>query len=99
MCSEKNELFGGCFQTYRLKGHLLDTEFTLYRWSGRRTSHESVFSVCRIMDHLKVRKLDENAFDKIFIRIAYYAMGYERLRYLCQSFPHERKISGNIQRY
>ena len=22
---EKNELFGGCFQTYRRKGHLLDT--------------------------------------------------------------------------
>ena len=51
------------------------------------------------MDHLKVRKLDENAFDKIFYknRVYDYAMGYERFTdTLCQSFPHEKE---NLRQY
>lgn len=51
------------------------------------------------MDHLKVRKLDENAFDKIFYknRVYDYAMGYERfIDTLCQSFPHEKE---NLRQY
>ena len=46
-----------------------------------------------------IRKLDENAFDKIFYknRVYDYAMGYERFTdTLCQSFPHEKE---NLRQY
>ena len=77
---EKNELFGGCFQTYRRKGHLLDTGIHYIGSLDEGQVMNQFFRYVGIMDHLKVRKLDENAFDKIFYknRVYDYAMGYER---------------------
>ncbi|WP_044262479.1 phytoene desaturase family protein [Bacteroides timonensis] len=91
---EKNELFGGCFQTYRRKGHLLDTGIHYIGSLDEGQVMNQFFRYVGIMDHLKVRKLDENAFDKIFYknRIYDYAMGYERFTdTLCRSFPHEKE--------
>ena len=96
---EKNELFGGCFQTYRRKGHLLDTGIHYIGSLDEGQVMNQFFRYVGIMDHLKVRKLDENAFDKIFYknRVYDYAMGYERFTdTLCQSFPHEKE---NLQQY
>ena len=96
---EKNELFGGCFQTYRRKGHLLDTGIHYIGSLDEGQVMNQFFRYVGIMDHLKVRKLDENAFDKIFYknRVYDYAMGYERfIDTLCQSFPHEKE---NLRQY
>ena len=96
---EKNELFGGCFQTYRRKGHLLDTGIHYIGSLDEGQVMNQFFRYVGIMDHLKVRKLDENAFDKIFYknRVYDYAMGYERfINTLCQSFPHEKE---NLRQY
>ena len=96
---EKNELFGGCFQTYRRKGHLLDTGIHYIGSLDEGQVMNQFFRYVGIMDHLKVRKLDENAFDKIFYknRVYDYAMGYERFTdTLCQSFPHEKE---NLRQY
>ena len=73
---EKNELFGGCFQTYRRKGHLLDTGIHYIGSLDEGQVMNQFFRYVGIMDHLKVRKLDENAFDKIFYknRVYDYAM-------------------------
>ena len=96
---EKNELFGGCFQTYHRKGHLLDTGIHYIGSLDEGQVMNQFFRYVGIMDHLKVRKLDENAFDKIFYknRVYDYAMGYERFTdTLCQSFPHEKE---NLRQY
>ena len=96
---EKNELFGGCFQTYRRKGHLLDTGIHYIGSLDEGQVMNQFFRYVGIMDHLKIRKLDENAFDKIFYknRVYDYAMGYERFTdTLCQSFPHEKE---NLRQY
>ena len=96
---EKNELFGGCFQTYRRKGHLLDTGIHYIGSLDEGQVMNQFFRYVGIMDHLKVRKLDENAFDKIFYknRVYDYAMGYKRfIDTLCQSFPHEKE---NLRQY
>ena len=76
---QKNELFGGCFQTYPRKGHLLDTGIHYIGSLDEGQVMNQFFRYVGIMDHLKVRKLDENAFDKIFYknRVYDYAMGYE----------------------
>ena len=78
---EKNELFGGCFQTYRRKGHLLDTGIHYIGSLDEGQVMNQFFRYVGIMDHLKVRKLDENAFDKIFYknRVYDYAMGTNAL--------------------
>lgn len=96
---EKNELFGGCFQTYRRKGHLLDTGIHYIGSLDEGQVMHQFFRYAGIMDRLKVRKLDEDAFDKIYCknRVYDYAMGYERFTdTLCQSFPHEKE---NLRQY
>lgn len=91
---EKNELFGGCFQTYRRKGHLLDTGIHYIGSLDEGQMMNQFFRYIGIMDKLKVRKLDENAFDRIYHknRIYDYAMGYDRfVETLCEAFPRERE--------
>ena len=96
---EKNELFGGCFQTYRRKGHLLDTGIHYIGSLDEGQMMHQFFQYTGIMDNLKVRKLDENAFDKIYYknREYDYAMGYSSfVDTLCKAFPHEK---GNLLQY
>lgn len=96
---EKNELFGGCFQTYRRKGHLLDTGIHYIGSLDEGQMMHQFFQYTGIMDKLKVRKLDENAFDKIYYknREYDYAMGYVPfVDTLCKAFPHEKE---NLRQY
>ena len=96
---EKNELFGGCFQTYRRKGHLLDTGIHYIGSLNEGQMMHQFFRYAGIMDKLKVRKLDENAFDKVYYknREYDYAMGYESfIDTLCKAFPGERE---NLRQY
>lgn len=96
---EKNDLFGGCFQTYQRRGRLFDTGIHYIGSLEEGQMMNQFFRFAGIMDKLKVRKLDENAFDRIFYKdkVYDYAMGYECfIENLCSAFPHERE---NLHRY
>lgn len=96
---EKNDLFGGCFQSYQRKGHLLDTGIHYVGSLGEGQIMNQFFRFIGIMDKLKIRKLDENAFDRILYKDqAYdYAMGYNQfIENLCKAFPQERE---NLHQY
>ena len=84
---EKNELFGGCFQTYRRKGHLLDTGIHYIGSLDEGQVMNQFFRYVGIMDHLKVAYMitqwDTNALPIPF----------------ANHFLTKKKISGNIQRY
>ena len=97
---EKNELFGGCFQTYRRKGHLLDTGIHYIGSLNEGQMMHQFFRYAGIMDKLKVRKLDENAFDKVYYknREYDYAMGMNPLSTpSARHFPAKERISGNTR--
>lgn len=99
---EKNELFGGCFQTYRRKGHLLDTGIHYIGSLDEGQVMNQFFRYVGIMDHLKVRKLDENALIRFSIRIAYMITPWDTNVLpipFANHFLTKKKISGNIQRY
>ncbi len=91
---EKNELFGGCFQTYRRKGYSLDTGIHYIGSLDEGQMMHQFFRYVGIMDKLKIRKLDEDSFDRIYHKghIYDYATGYERFtETLCEKFPHEKE--------
>lgn len=96
---EKNEQYGGCFQTYQRKGHLLDTGIHYIGSLDQGQIMNQYFRYFGIMDKLKLRRLDEEGFDRIYYKdqLYNYAMGHDRfVETLCEAFPHERE---NLQRY
>ena len=96
---EKNAQFGGCFQTYQRKGRLLDTGIHYVGSLDEGQVMNQYFRYFGIMDKLKVKRLDAEAFDTIHYRgQAYdYAMGYPQfIETLHRSFPHEKE---NLKRY
>ena len=96
---EKNENFGGCFQTYNRRGHRLDTGIHYVGSLDDGQIMNQYFRYLGIMDKLKLRKLDENAFDQIHYhgKVYNYAMGHERfIDTLARQFPAERD---NLRRY
>ena len=96
---EKNELFGGCFQTYQRGGHRMDTGIHYIGSLDEGQIMNQYFRYFGIMDKLSIKRMDEEVFDRIYYKDAIYdyAMGYERfMETLCCSFPHER---GNLKKY
>ena len=96
---EKNAQFGGCFQTYQRKGRLLDTGIHYVGSLDEGQVMNQYFRYFGIMDKLKVKRLDAEAFDTIDYRVqAYdYAIGYPQfIETLHRSFPHEKE---NLKRY
>lgn len=96
---EKNELFGGCFQTYKRKGHLLDTGIHYIGSMEEGQIMHQYFKFFGIIDRLNVRKLDQDAFDEIYVEGGRfpYAMGHAHfVDRLSESFPSERE---NLERY
>ncbi len=65
---EKNELFGGCFQTYSRKGHLLDTGIHYIGSLDEGQIMHQYFKYFGIMDKLNISRLDEDAFDQIYYK-------------------------------
>lgn len=91
---EKNVLFGGCFQTYRRCGHLLDTGIHYVGSLEDGQVMHQYFKYFGIMDRLHVRKLDEDAFDIIRMddREFPFACGHEHfVEALARHFPEERE--------
>lgn len=96
---EKNEQFGGCFQTYQRKGHLLDTGIHYVGSLDEGQIMHQYFRYFGIMDKLKIQRLNDDSFDSIYYKgkVYNYAMGHFRfVDTLCESFPHEKE---NLQRY
>lgn len=96
---EKNSQFGGCFQTYQRKRHLFDTGIHYVGSLDEGQIMNQYFRYFGIMDKLRIRRLDDAAFDTIYHqgKTYDYAMGHSRfVETLCQSFPHERE---NLKRY
>ncbi len=96
---EKNPVAGGCLQSFTCRGRLLDTGIHYIGSMDPGQTLHQYFRYFGVLDKLKMRRLDAEAFDVIRIgdREFSYAMGYEQfLRVLCKEFPHE---SDNIRHY
>ena len=88
---EKNAQFGGCFQTYQRKGHLLDTGIHYVGSLDEGQVMNQYFRYFGIMDKLKIKRLDDAAFDTIYYKgkTYDYPMGYTQfIETNCRSFPH-----------
>lgn len=96
---EKNSNFGGCFQTYQRGGHQFDTGIHYVGSLDDGQIMNQYFKYLGIMDKLRLRKLDEDAFDRIICHgeTFNFAMGHERfVETLARQFPSERD---NLHRY
>lgn len=96
---EKNPLFGGCFQTYQRRGHRLDTGIHYIGSLDEGQIMNQYFRYFGIMDKLAIKRLDEEAFDRIYFKERYYdfAMNYDTfVETLCKEFPQERD---HLKRY
>ena len=90
---EKNRLFGGCLQTFVRHGYSLDTGLHYVGSLGEGQILNQSFRYFGIMDRLRLKKLDDNAFDRIWLNGKFYdyATGPERFaETLAVQFPHER---------
>ena len=91
---EKNPLFGGCLQTYKRKGHLLDTGIHYIGSLDEGQIMNQYFKYFGIIDKLNMKRLDTDSFDTIFYKdkIYNYAVGHDRFAdTLINSFPHEKE--------
>lgn len=96
---EKNDNFGGCFQTYQRRGHLLDTGIHYVGSLDDGQIMNQYFRYLGIMDKLKLRRLDSDAFDQIHYNggVFNFAMGHGRfVDTLAQQFPSQR---ANLENY
>lgn len=96
---EKNEQFGGCFQTYTRRGRLLDTGIHYIGSLDKGQILHQCFHYLGIMEKLKVHRLDSDVFDRIYYKQkAYdYAVGHDRfVEVLSSFFPKEQE---NLKRY
>lgn len=86
-------------RTYQRKENLFDTGIHYVGSLDEGQVMNQYFRYFGIMDKLKVRRLDDTAFDTIYYKgKSYdYAMGYPQfIETLCQSFPHEKE---HLKRY
>lgn len=92
---EQHSRIGGCFQSFRRGGYVLDTGIHYVGSLGEGQIMRQYFRYFGILDRLRLRKLDEAAFDVIDFGDgqAYgHAMGYDRfVETLARDFPHERR--------
>ncbi|NDV60705.1 NAD(P)/FAD-dependent oxidoreductase [Bacteroides sp. 519] len=91
---EKNQLFGGCFQTYKRNGRLLDTGIHYIGSMDEGQVLNQYFRYFGIMDKLNIRKLDADGFDRICFKdnVYNYANGHSNfVETLVRQFPDERE--------
>lgn len=96
---EKNALPGGCFQSFKRHGRILDTGIHYVGSMDEGEILRQYFAYFGILDKLKMRRMDEEAFDTICFqdKLYPYAMGHERFaETLSREFPKEREA---LQRY
>lgn len=91
---EKNALPGGCFQSFKRYGRILDTGIHYIGSMDEGEIMRQYFTYFGIMDKLKMRRMDEEAFDMICYRDKFYsyAMGHARFAdTLAREFPKEKE--------
>ena len=66
---EKNELFGGCFQTYQRGGHRMDTGIHYIGSLDEGQIMNQYFRYFGIMDKLSIKRMDEEVFDRIYYTV------------------------------
>lgn len=96
---EKNALPGGCFQSFKRFGRVLDTGIHYIGSMDEGEIMRQYFTYFGIMDKLKMRRMDEDAFDMIGYQGKFYpyAMGHERFaESLAREFPNEKE---SLSRY
>lgn len=96
---EKNLLFGGCFQSFKRYGHLLDTGIHYVGSLDEGRILRRYFDYFGIMDKVRMRRLDTAAFDVVNYggHEYHFAMGHDRfVETLAAAFPKERE---NLRRY
>lgn len=96
---EKNAVAGGCFQSFRRGGRLLDTGIHYIGSMDEGEILRQYFTYFGIQDRLVMRRMDEEAFDVVNYKdIEYhFAMGHERfVDTLSSRFPAEHE---SIQSY
>ncbi len=93
---EKNRQIGGCLQTYSRDKTIIDTGV---HYIGALAPGQNLYSIFRylgIMDELKLKQLDKDAFDKIGFagddKTYMLAQGYDNfIKQLLKDFPEEEK--------
>lgn len=96
---EKNATLGGCFQSFKRNGHIIDTGIHYIGGLDDGEVLNSYFKYLGVLDMISLKRLDEDAFDVIHYKNKAYhlAMGFERFKdSLAESFPHERE---GLKRY
>jgi phytoene dehydrogenase-like protein len=96
---EKNPLYGGCFQSFKRKGHLLDTGMHYIGSMEKGQLMYQILTYLGIYDKIKLRKLDNTAFDIINYngKEYKYATGHKAfIESLSNDFPEQR---ANLTKY
>lgn len=93
---EKHSKAGGSLQTFKRDGRVFDTGVHYVGGLDEGQNLYAYFKYLGIMDDLKIRKLDDDAFDKICFKgndVCYpLASGYDNfVDKLLKFFPHERE--------
>ena len=92
---EQHNVIGGCLQSFRRNGRLLDTGMHYVGSLSEGQVMHQYFKYLGVMDKLRLQKLDENGFDHFHFNDGEsycHAMGYERfVDVLSSRFPEERK--------
>ncbi|WP_370862181.1 phytoene desaturase family protein [Parabacteroides faecis] len=94
---EKNASPGGCFQSFKRYGRMLDTGIHYIGSMDEGGIMRQYFRYFGILDKLTMRRMDEDAFDTVCYRDKFYpfAMGHERFaETLAREFPGERESLG-----
>ncbi|MDR1202192.1 MAG: NAD(P)/FAD-dependent oxidoreductase [Tannerellaceae bacterium] len=95
---EKNPVPGGCFQSFKRNGRLLDTGIHYIGSMDEGEVLRQYFTYFGILDKLNIRRMDEEAFDRIHFEGKDYdfAMGHERfVETLARQFPKEKEALRN----
>ncbi len=90
---EKQHQFGGNLQTFNRKGKIFDTGIHYVGGLGKGQNLHQYFKYFDIIDKLRLRKLDDEAFDKISYqdKIYNYAQGFDHyVETLTNDFPKEK---------
>jgi len=77
---EKNSSFGGCTQSFNRKGILIDTGVHYIGGLSENKPLYQIFKYNRVLDQIKLHRMDENAYETIHLQEKVYqsGMGYER---------------------
>lgn len=96
---EQHSVVGGCLQSFRRHGRLLDTGMHYVGSMAPGQTLNQYFKYFGVLDRLRLRALDDDAFDVIRLggRSFAHASTYQRfVERLAEEFPYERK---GLERY